>query len=148
MAEREFSGDYILGQWPMVARPGSVPGVQEPGKWPAPPPTVPPPAPRQLLWHPETLMLAEYLAPLHLQLQLPQLNTCPAGHAGSREGGTTVARDAQRESLLPESGDRAAGRRKSIRCWQQFYERGSPERCCSGRCLGSRQVLVEKREAR
>ena len=93
-------------------------------------------------------MLAEHLAPLHLQLQLPQLNTCPAGHAGSREGGPAVARDAQRESSLQESGDGAAGRRKSIRYWRQFYERGSPERCCSGRCLGSRQVLVEEREVR
>lgn len=117
----EHSGHCTLGQWPMVARPGSVPRVQEHGRWPARPPSVPPPPPHQLLWHPESLTLAKHLAPLHLQLQhlqlqLPQLNTCPAGHAGSREGGTAVARDVQRESSLRESGDGAAGRRKSKRC--------------------------------
>lgn len=112
----ERSGHCILGQWPMVARPGSVPVIQEHGRWPALPASVPPSPPHQLLWHPEALTLAKHLAPLHLQLQLPQLNTCPAGHAGSRESGTTVAQDVQRESLLWKSGDGAAGRRKSIWC--------------------------------
>lgn len=112
----------------LVAEPVSVPGSRS-GRWQLSR-SVPPPLPTSSSGT-QALTLAKHLAPppataAPATAQLPQLNTCPAGHAGSREGGTAVARDVQRESSLRESGDRAAGRRGKAYSPASFMKEGLP----------------------